>query len=663
METDEEKGGKPAEGSSNMPGLRNHQDELAAYYFHQGTSEQAFDYLGAHRDGPETVFRVWAPNADEVSLCGDFNGWDPSENPMERVTPGGVWETSVDNTLIPEGMLYKYFLRNGDREFYKADPYGFRMQCPPETASVFTELEGYGWRDGGWLRYRRRHYTREQVMGQALNIYELHLGSWKRHDDGSYLSYAELARELAPYVKQMGYTHVELMPVSEYPYDGSWGYQVCGYYAPTARYGSPKDFMAFVDAMHEAGVGVILDWVPAHFPKDAHGLYEFDGQTLYEYQGADRMEHRSWGTRRFDVGREEVQSFLISNAVFWAEKYHIDGLRVDAVASMLYLDYDRAPGDWVPNVYGDNRCLEAIAFFRKLNGCMAEKFPDVMTIAEESTAWSNVTGFENEGLGFTLKWNMGWMNDTLAYAAEDPLWRRDHHNRMTFSIAYAFSERYVLPISHDEVVHGKRSFLDRMPGAYEQKFAGARVFLAYQMTHPGKKLLFMSSEIGQFREWDYAGQVEWFLLDYEMHAKFQYYVAKLNRFYLEHPALWEKDDAWIDGFEWIDADNRGQSILSYRRKDAKGSELIVLLNFLPVRRESFLLAVPFEGTYEEVFNSDAEEFGGSGAVNSGTRKTEPCLLRGYGTAIRITVPPLGAAVFRCVRRAPGRRPKAEDVPR
>ena len=627
------------------------QENLAAFYFHQGTNSRAFDYLGAHRAGDRIVFRVWAPNAEAVSVCGEFNGWNAREFPMSRVTEAGVWESALPAELLPEGTLYKYCIHRDGREIYKADPYGFGMGCPPETASAFRDLEGYTWRDSGWLKYRRSHFTRERVMEQPLNIYELHLGSWKRREDGSVMTYAEIARELAPYVKQMGYTHVELMPVSEYPFDGSWGYQVCGYYAPTARFGAPKDFMAFVDSMHEAGIGVILDWVPAHFPKDAHGLYEFDGSPLYEYQGWDRMEHQGWGTRRFDVGREEVQSFLISNAVYWVEKFHVDGLRVDAVASMLYLDYDKMPGEWVPNVYGDNRCLEAIAFFQKLNGVMAGQYPDVMTIAEESTAFANITHFDNDGLGFTLKWNMGWMNDTLSYAEEDPLWRCYHHNKLNFSLAYAFSENYVLPISHDEVVHGKKSFLDRMPGEYEQKFAGARLFMAYMMTHPGKKLMFMSSEIGQFREWDFEDQVEWFLLDYDMHAKFQYYAAKLNHFYLKHPELWERDHVWGGGFEWIDADNAEQSILSYRRKDAKGRELIVLLSFTPVKREEFLLAVPYAGTYEEVFNSDAKEFGGEGNLNHGKFKTEPCMLRGYGKAIRITVPPMGCAVFRCVRKA------------
>lgn len=628
--------------------------DLAPYFFHQGTSDHAFDYLGAHRSKNGYVFRVWAPNADAAAVCGDFNGWNPGAAPMRRVTEGGVWEAEIPGA--EEGQNYKFYFRNGEKEIYKADPYGFRAQMPPETASVLCDLDGYRWKDAGWMRYRAGRFTREAAGSQPINIYELHAGSWMRHEDGTPLSYVELASELAPYVKQMHYTHVELMPVSEYPFDGSWGYQVCGYYAPTARFGTPKEFMEFVDILHEAGIGVILDWVPAHFPKDAHGLYEFDGQPLYEYQGADRMEHAGWGTRRFDVGRQEVQSFLISNAVFWAERYHVDGLRVDAVASMLYLDYDKKPGEWIPNVNGDNKCLEAIAFFRKFNSRMAERYPDVMTVAEESTAWSNVTDFRQDGLGFTFKWNMGWMNDSLAYASRDPIFRKYHHNQMTFSITYAFSERFVLPISHDEVVHGKRSLLDRMPGEYDQKFAGTRTYLAYLMTHPGKKLLFMGSEIGQFREWDFAGQIEWFLLDYEQHRKLQLYNAELNRFYLEHKELWEGDTDW-NSFRWIDADNGEQSIYSYRRASKDGKELIILLNFLPVRRENFLLAVPDAGIYEEVFNSDDRRYGGEGTLNPGQYRTEDCLLRGYGKAIRITVPAMSAVIFRCRRKFPRRAPK------
>ncbi len=626
--------------------------DAAPYYFHQGSTVRAFDYLGAHREGEDVVFRVWAPNAEYVSVIGDFNGWDAGKAPMTRVTERGVWEARLCG--VNEGQKYKYFIRNGCRELHKADPYGFRMETPPDTASVVCDIEGYTWRDAGWMKYRRGRFTREELMRQPINIYEVHAGAWRRHEDGSYFSYTELAAELVTYVKQMGYTHVELMPLSEFPFDGSWGYQVCGYYAPTSRFGTPQDLMRFVDTMHEAGIGVILDWVPAHFPKDAHGLYEFDGQPLYEYQGPDRMEHPSWGTRCFDVGREEVQSFLISNAVYWVEKYHVDGLRVDAVASMLYLDYDRRPNEWVPNEHGDNKNLEAIAFFKKLNGYFAGKYPDVMMIAEESTAWANLTHFENGGLGFSLKWNMGWMNDALDYLKEDPLWRKYHHNKINFSITYAFGEQYVLPISHDEVVHGKLSLLDRSPGAYEQKFAGTRAFLTYMMTHPGKKLLFMGCELGQFREWDYADQLEWFLLDYPQHAAMQLFVADLNHFYLSHSPLWEKDGNW-DGFRWIDADNCDQSIFSYRRIDERGKELIVLINFTPVSYDDFLLAVPDRGLYEEVFNSDAKEFGGTGMKNEGRFRTEPCLLRGYGDAIRIKVPPLCGLIFKCVRKAPKKK--------
>ena len=630
------------------------QNDQAPYYFHQGASERAYEYLGAHRTGETVTFRVWAPNADSVSVVGDFCDWATERHPMRRVTDGGIWECGIDAETVPQGSLYKYFIRNGEKALYKADPYGVSMQCPPETASVYRELGDFDWHDSAWLKFRKGRYDRAHIMEQPLNIYEIHPASWKRHEDGSVLTYIELADELAPYVKAMGYTHVELMPVAEHPFDGSWGYQVCGYYAPTARFGTPNDFRAFVDRMHTAGVGVILDWVPAHFPKDAHGLYEFDGQPLYEYQGRDRMEHAGWGTRRFDVGREEVQSFLISNAVYWAEEYHIDGLRVDAVASMLYLDYDKRPGEWIPNIYGGNQCLEAIAFFQKLNSTFVNRYPDVMTIAEESTAWANITGFENGGLGFTLKWNMGWMNDTLAYAVEDPLWRCDHHERMTFSLTYAFSERYILPISHDEVVHGKKSFLDRMPGDYDQKFAGARVFFAWLMTHPGKKLTFMGSEIGQFREWDYAGSVEWFLLDYDKHAALQRYVAQLGQLYLATPALWQCDRDW-SGFEWIDADDRAHSILSYRRKDAAGKELIVLLNFQPVRREAFPLAVPYAGQYEEIFSSDAAEFGGGDVRNMGILKTEKACVPQSGNVLRVTVPPMSALFLRCVRRSAVRR--------
>ena len=636
----------------------NIQSDIAPYLFHQGTNYYAQEYLGAHRTGGQMIFRVWAPGASSVFVIGDFNGWQ-EDTPMIRVTEGGVWEASMPENSVPAGCKYKFRVVSAAGTHDKADPYAQATECPPATASVIAKPDGYSWRDGSWMQYRRR--AMKNFYSQPINIYELQIASWKRHEDGSYYSYSEIAPDIASYVKQMGYTHIELMPVMEYPFDGSWGYQVCSYFAPSARFGTPADFMGFIDTMHEAGVGVILDWVPAHFPKDEHGLYEFDGSRLYEYQGDDRVEHDGWGTRRFDVGRNEVESFLVSSAMFWLEHYHVDGLRVDAVASMIYLDYDKRPGEWIPNVYGDNRCLEAIAFFRKLNSCIKEKHPDVLMIAEESTAWANVTTFDGGGLGFDMKWNMGWMNDTLSYAQTDPVYRKYHHDKLTFSLTYAFSEKFVLPISHDEVVHGKKSFLDKMSGDYWQKFASARAFLAYMMTHPGKKLLFMGCEFGQFREWDYASGIEWFMLDYESHAKLQRYTAELNHFYLENPPLWECDDSW-GGFQWIDADNRDQSIVSYRRIDRAGKELIVLINFTPVVREKFLLGVPYSGVYEEIFNSDAVDFGGSGVCNPDALKTTGKAWNGCPDSLRLEVPPRGAVILRCRRKrksVPARTGKKE----
>ncbi len=625
---------------------------LAPYLFHQGTNFKSHEYLGAHKTEGGYVFRVWAPHATAAFVVGDFNGWSEA-HPMVRVTEGGVFEGTVPADCFQNGSLYKFKMHTPHGDVYKADPYGTCAGQYPETASIYFDIEGYEWRDAGWLRYRRRE-AKKPIESRPLNIYEMHLGSWRKHADGSYFTYAETARELAPYLKQMGYTHVELLPVMEHPYDGSWGYQVTGYFAPTSRYGTPHDLMAFVDTMHEAGVGVILDWVPAHFPKDAQGLYEFDGEPLYEYQGRDRQEHRGWGTRCFDVGREEVQSFLISNATYWAEKYHADGLRVDAVASMLYLDYDREPGEWVPNVYGDNKNLEAMAFFRKLNAHMRGAFPDVMMIAEESTAWGNLTRFEDGGLGFTLKWNMGWMNDTLAYSEIDPIYRKYSHGKLTFSLAYAFGEKYVLPISHDEVVHGKKSFLDRNPGEYEQKFAGARAHLAYMMTHPGKKRLFMGSEIAQFREWDYENELEWFLLDYPKHAEFQQYVAALNHLYLSTPALFEQDGGW-EGFQWIDPDNCDQSVISYRRIDKRGKEVVVIINFTPVTRDNFRVGLPCRGVWQEVLSSDDVRFGGTGVTNAGDIRTEDKPMHGLPQSAKLTLPPLGAVILTCKRKLPSKR--------
>lgn len=617
-------------------------DNYASYLFHQGTNYTAYDFLGVHKVGEgKYVFRVWAPNADAVYVVGEFNGWDMS-CPMSRITDGGIWEAEA---VAFDGDMYKFRIVNGDRVFDKADPYGVWCEKPPATASIIYDIEKYRWHDRGWMDRRNKLMQKERLYKQPLNIYEMHVGSWKHHVDGSYYNYRELAEDLAPYVKQMGYTHVELMPIMEHPYVPSWGYQICGYYAPSARFGTPDDFMAFVDKMHCAGIGVILDWVPAHFPKDAHGLYEFDGQPLYEYQGEDRIEHAGWGTRRFDVGREEVESFLVSNATFWIDKYHIDGLRVDAVASMLYLDYDKLPGEWVPNVYGDNRCLESMAFFKKLNGHIAGIYPDVMMIAEESGSFNNLTGTENDGLGFTYKWNMGWMHDALDYAALDPIYRKYEHNKLTFSLMYAFSEKYVLPISHDEVVHGKKSLLDKMSGDYWQKFANARAFGVYMMTHPGKKLHFMGNEIGQFREWDEEGQIEWFLLDYDMHAQYQLFWAELNHLYLENSQLWSDDCGW-DGFKWIEVDDADRSIYAYRRIGSDKSELIVAVNFTPVVRHDYILGVSQAGEYVEILNSDDKKYGGSGVINEGVFKTVDQESHGLHHRINITLPPLGAVVLK-----------------
>ena len=586
-------------------------DVMGEYYFHEGTSAYAYEYLGAHRYENGTVFRVWAPNADKIFLVGNFNSWDES-CPMEIISDRGIWEKYLSGMFFENGELYKFKIINGDKTLYKSDPYGFYFEQGTESASAFFESR-YEWRDDLWLDFRKEYAS--DLYARPLNIYELHISSWKRDEKENPLTYRELAKTLPQYVKKMGYTHVELLPVMEHPYEASWGYQVCGYYAPSSRFGTPDDFKYLIDMLHTSGVGVILDWVPAHFPKDSHGLYEFDGQALYEYQGKDRMEHAVWGTRRFDVGREEVQSFLISNAVFWAKEFHADGLRVDAVSSMLYLDYDRKDGEWIPNVYGDNRCLEAIAFFKKLNGTLRGICPDVMTVAEESTAWSNITGFENDGLGFTYKWNMGFMNDTLDYAATDPYFRKWKHEKLTFPVCYSFSEKYILPISHDEVVHGKRSFLDKMPCDYLMKFAGNRAFAAYRMCFPGKKLCFMGEELGQFREWDHASSLEWFLLFYDSHRSLHLFYKEINHFYLSQPALYERDTE-LGGFSWIYPDMKNESVIAFRRFSKSGDEIIAVFNFTPVERKEFFIESPCDAFYE-VFNTDKKEYGGSGIENSG----------------------------------------------
>lgn len=620
-------------------------DNLAAYYFHQGTNFKAYEYFGVHREGESMFFRVWAPNASAVFLCGDFNSWGPGRE-MRRITEGGIWE--IETEIMPDGTRYKFGIRTRDgRELLKADPYAFAAELRPNTASVINgSAFSYNWKDKAWMQKRPSacDYSR------PINVYEVHLGSWKRHEDNSFYTYTELADELIPYAKQMGYTHIELMPVAEHPFDGSWGYQVTGYYAPTSRFGSPWDFCAFVDAAHRAGLGVILDWVPAHFPKDGHGLYEFDGQPLYEYQGMDRIEHAGWGTRRFDVGRPEVQSFLVSNASYWAEVFHVDGLRVDAVASMLYLDYDKAPGEWVPNVYGNNICLEAVAFFKKLNAHIAGAYPQLMMIAEESTANLQITGDVEHSLGFTYKWNMGWMNDTLSYSELDPIYRKYHHDKLTFPLVYAFSEKFMLPISHDEVVHGKKSLLDRQPGDYWNKFAGARSILCWMMLHPGKKLLFMGTEYAPFREWAYEESLEWFMLDYEMHAKFQHFTADLNHLYLSSPELWANDMGW-DGFEWVDADNRDGGVITLARSDGK-SRIFAIINFTPVYHPEYRVGVPACGEYREVFSSDKLEYGGGGVTHEGLLRSENVPLHGKEESICVRLAPHGALMFRLEKEIP-----------
>ncbi|MCL2827226.1 MAG: 1,4-alpha-glucan branching protein GlgB [Oscillospiraceae bacterium] len=615
-------------------------NDLPVYLFHQGTNYRSYDFLGCQFDAENNsaTFRVWAPGAKAIHLVGDFNDWRDDACPMRRLSDDGIWEAVL--TDIQPGQRYKYRITTGTGEtLLKSDPFAFSAETDEQTASIVCDLSGYQWGDHAWQA------ARGDVYDKPVNIYELHLGSWMRAEDGGVLNYVQIAERLIPYVKEMHYTHVELMPVMEHPYSGSWGYQVCGFFAPTSRHGSPFDLMRLIDLCHQAGIGVILDWVPAHFPKDAHGLYEFDGTPLYECHGIDRMEHPEWGTRCFDFGRAEVQSFLVSNAMFWHELYHIDGLRVDAVSSMLYLNYGRKAGQWLPNTYGGNENLDAVAFLKKLNQAVFRSFPHSLMIAEESTAWPLVTRPAHDGgLGFNYKWNMGWMNDMLEYVSVDPIYRKDIHNKITFSFYYAFSENFILPISHDEVVHGKRSLIDKMPGEYEMKFAGLRAFLGYMMTHPGKKLTFMGTEFGQFKEWDYKSALDWFLLDYPMHSKLKTYVQTLNAFYLRTPALWEIDFSW-DGFSWIcDGDNE-QNIIVFTRTDRRGERIIVLSNFAPVTRYDYRIGIPEPGEYEEVLNSDLSEYGGSGVRNERLH-TEEIHMHGLQQSLNLTVPPLATICLR-----------------
>ena len=622
----------------------------AEYFFHQGVSSKAYEYLGAHRVADDVVrFRVWAPNAKAVGVAGDFNGWNADAAPMFRKTQNGVWACDVSGVHLYDA--YKFAVTSADGTMrLKADPYAFHAETRPGTASKFYELSGYEWQDDAWLEARK---TRN-VYESPVNIYEVHAGSFKVYDDGNLLSYRALADELIPYVQKMRYTHIELMPLGEYPFDGSWGYQVTGYFAPTSRYGTPHDFMYFVDRCHAAGIGVILDWVPAHFPKDAHGLYEFDGTACYEYADPRKGEHYGWGTRVFDYGRAEVRSFLLSSAMYWLDMYHIDGLRVDAVASMLYLDYDRKAGQWVPNKNGGNENLEAVEFLQKLNELVFREHFDVLMIAEESTAWPLVSKpVFMGGLGFNFKWNMGWMNDCLRYFSLDGIYRKDNHNCLTFSFMYAFTENFILPISHDEVVHGKGSLIQKMPGSYEEKFAGVRAFLCYMMAHPGKKLLFMGSEFGQFIEWNYKQGLDWLLLEYDAHRNLQRFTASLNGLYLETPALYEVDYSW-DGFAWISGDDNRNSVIAFRRIDKNGGEVIVVCNLTPVLREDYRIGVPLPGEYEVLFTSDDPAFGGTGRGTSGKVTADKTPMHGFRQSVSLTLQGL-SGVF--LRRKPRRMPR------
>jgi len=622
------------------------------YLMGEGTHYQKYEKMGAHPvvvDGIAGVqFSVWAPNAMRVSVVGDFNQWDGRISPMRNRGPSGVWELFVPG--LAEGAIYKYEIRpmSGGAPLLKSDPYGFRAELRPNTGSIVTRLDHHQWNDAGWMDWR----SRNDWLSSPIAIYEIHLGSWRRNaqDGWRWLSYGELADQLIPYLKQMNYTHVELMPVMEHPFDGSWGYQTLGYFAATSRYGTPADFMAFVDRFHQAGIGVLLDWTPAHFPSDGHGLGEFDGTHLYEHADPRQGRHPDWGTLVFNYGRNEVQNYLISNAIFWIDKYHIDGLRVDAVASMLYLDYSRKEGEWVPNEFGGRENLAAIAFIKRLNEVIYARHPGVLTIAEESTSWPMVSRPTYlGGLGFSLKWNMGWMNDTLSYFAVDPIYRKYHHSRMTFSMLYAFTENFVLPISHDEVVHGKASLINKMPGDLWQQFANMRLFFAYMIAHPGKKLMFMGSEFGQRSEWRPDTDLEWNLLEYDTHRGLQSLSADLNGIYRNERSLHEVDFDW-HGFEWVDCNDADSSVLSFiRRAKDPGDFMVVVANFTPVARESYRVGVPEPGFYREIMNTDAEKYAGTNMGNLGGVHAEAMPWNNHPYSINMRMPALAVIYFKFQR--------------
>ncbi len=620
------------------------------YLFGEGTHNRVYEKLGAHPvsvgDSTGTRFAVWAPNAERVSVVGPFNGWDGRRNVMQSRGVSGVWELFVPDVGV--GTLYKYELRSRDGHlFLKADPYGTAMQVRPENCSVVASLDGHAWTDAAWLAVR----AAQNALRRPLNVYEVHLSSWRRPWDQRqppFTNWQEAILQLIPYVTEMGYTHIELMGVAEHPLDASWGYQVTGYYAPTARYGSAQDFMDFVDACHRAGIGVILDWVPAHFPRDDHGLSYFDGTALYEHADSRLGEHREWGTKIFNFGRHEVRNFLVANALYWLDRFHVDGLRVDAVASMLYLDYSRNPGEWLPNRHGGRENLEAIEFLRQLNGAVRGEFPGTLMIAEESTAFPGVTQApEYGGLGFTFKWNMGWMNDTLKYIALDPVHRRYNHQLITFSFMYAWSEKFILPISHDEVVHGKRALLAKMPGDEWQKRANFRLLLAYMIAHPGKKLLFMGSEFGQWQEWRDHEQLDWYLLEHASHRQLRDFVRAANLLYASSPQLYGSD-ADHEGFRWVDLHNAEESVWAFQRRCTgtdSGVPYVCVFNATPVPRDRYAIGVSEPGRYRKILDSDAAAFGGSGYNGQTLVEAAAPGCQGYPLSLQVDLPPLGAMIF------------------
>mgnify|MGYP000206454428 FL=1 len=615
--------------------------------FHTGDSVRAYDFLGAHlvnRNNKNGVmFRVWAPTARSVSVAGDFNNWNNEANYMYNIGYG-VWEVFVEG--VKEFCTYKYCIESeyGDR-LMKADPYAFHAQTRPGQASVVYDIESYSWNDSEWFNKRKEN----NISSSPMNIYEIHAGSWRKYPDGNFFNYQKLADELIPYLKEMHYTHVQLMPIMEYPYDGSWGFQTTGYYAPTSRYGTPSDFMAFVDKLHGEGIGVILDWVPSNFPTDDFGLARFDGSPLYESNDPKTSKRDSWGTCLFNYARFEVTSFLVSCAMFWLDKYHIDGLRIGALSSMLYLDYGKTEGEWEPNKFGGKENLDAVDFVKRLNTAVHMYHPDVMMFAEENTSWPKLTHkIEDGGLGFDFKWNMGWMNDMLHYMSLNSMWRPFNHDSLTFSFYYAFSEKFLLPISHDEVSHGKGSLIKQMPGKYDEQFAGVRAFITYMYAHPGKKLVFMGTEIGQFDEWNHEEAIQWDLLEFEKHKKLRTFFKELNKFYLDCKPLYELDTVW-KGFDWIHHDDYTNSVIAFKRTDKNGDEIVSVCNFQPIRRDEYCIGVPKYGLYDEVFNSDEERFGGSGVVNGNNIKTEVMKIHGFDQGLSLTLPPLSVIYLRCAK--------------